>query len=49
MQNPINVDSILETKASGTLDITQDLNQPEGKSIAELLYDQENQEVQKEE
>lgn len=44
MHNPINIDSILETKASGSLDVTQDLQQLEGKSIAELLYDQENQE-----
>lgn len=35
-----NIDSILETKASGNLNIESDLQQPEGKSIAELLYDQ---------
>lgn len=31
--------STLDIKASGTVDITNDLNMPEGKSIAELLYD----------
>lgn len=36
-----NVDSILEVKASGSLDVSQDLNQPEGKSIAELLHEQD--------
>lgn len=35
-----NIDSILETKASGNLNVEEDLKQPEGKSIAELLYDQ---------
>jgi len=44
MKNATNIDSILETKASGTLDVSQDLQQPEGKSIAELLYEKENQE-----
>lgn len=40
------VDSILEIKASGVdLNIEQDLSLPEGKSIAQLLYDQENQEI----
>lgn len=40
------VDSILEIKASGIdLNIEQDLSLPEGKSIAQLLYDQENQEI----
>jgi hypothetical protein len=38
-----NVDSILEVKASGSLDVSQDLEQPEGRSIAQLLDDQENQ------
>jgi hypothetical protein len=42
MIHPINIDSILETKASGSLDVSYDLQQIEGKSIAELLYDQEN-------
>lgn len=37
-----NVDSILEVKASGSLDVSQDLEQPEGRSIAQLLDDQEN-------
>lgn len=36
-----NVDSILEVKASGSLDVSQDLNQAEGKSIAELLHEQD--------
>lgn len=44
MTNPINIDSILETKASGSLDISYDLQQADGRSIAELLYDQENPE-----
>jgi hypothetical protein len=37
------VDSILEIKASG-IDITNDLLLAEGKSIAQLLYDQEKSE-----
>lgn len=41
------VDSILEIKASG-IDVTQDLLLSEGKSIAQLLYDQENTEITKE-
>lgn len=42
--NPINIlDSILEVKASG-VDVTADLLLNEGKSIAQLLYDQENPE-----
>ena len=45
MDNIKNIDSILEVKASGSLDITEDLNQPEGKSIAELI-DEQNQEDQ---
>lgn len=37
------VDSILTVKASGNdLNINQDLSLPQGKSIAQLLYDQEN-------
>ena len=47
MSNPeINiVDSILTVKASGTdLNINHDLELPQGKSIAQLLYDQENTE-----
>lgn len=36
------VDSLLEVKASGIeQDVQNDLNLPEGKSIAELLNDQE--------
>jgi len=38
-----NVDSILVTKASGNLNILSDLTKPDGKSIAELLYDQEKE------
>lgn len=34
--------SILEVKASGSLNIAKDLLQPEGKSIAELLYESES-------
>lgn len=45
MNDPINPDdlisSTLEVKASG-VDITSDLLSEEGKSIAELLDDQEN-------
>jgi hypothetical protein len=44
MIHPINIDSVLETKASGSLNVSYDLQQTEGKSIAELLYDQENKE-----
>jgi hypothetical protein len=44
-----NIDSILEVKASGSIDVTDDLNKPEGKAIAELLHEQkENHETQKE-
>ncbi len=35
------VDSILVVKASGGLDVDRDLALPEGKSIAQLIYDQE--------
>lgn len=38
-----NVNSILEVRASGSLDVSEDLNQPQGKSIAELLYEQEEE------
>jgi len=44
MKEIINVDSVLETKASGCLDVSDDLNLPEGKSIAQLLYEQEEEE-----
>jgi len=40
---PISIDSILEIKASGSLDISDDLNMPEGKSIAELLHEEKTQ------
>lgn len=42
MFDPIVVDSVLETKASGCLDVSEDLNSIEGKTIAELLYDKNN-------
>ena len=48
MNNIDLINSILEVKASGSLDIEQDLLLPEGKSIAELLHDQENNESKKE-
>jgi hypothetical protein len=35
------IDSILTVKASGVEDVSKDLNLPEGKSIAELLHDQQ--------
>lgn len=38
------INSTLEVKASGSLDVSQDLALPEGKSIAELLYDSESNE-----
>jgi len=38
------IDSILEVKASGSIDVTEDLNRPEGKAIAELLHEQDQQE-----
>jgi len=41
MNKVTNVNSVLETKATGALDVTEDLNKPDGKSIANLLYDQE--------
>ena len=44
MTNPYNfIDSFLVVKASGT-DVSNDLTLPEGKSIAQLIYDQENSE-----
>ena len=50
MNKVTNVNSVLETKASGALDVTEDLNQPDGKSIANLIHDQEKstQEEEKE-
>tara|TARA_Y100001972_G_C7585547_1_gene293588 strand:+ start:124 stop:282 length:159 start_codon:yes stop_codon:yes gene_type:complete len=47
MTDITNIDSILEVKASGSLDVTDDLNKPEGKAIAELLHEQEDHETQK--
>ena len=40
MNKVTNVNSVLETKASGTLDVTEDINKPDGKSIENLLYDE---------
>jgi len=37
------VDSVLVVKASGSLDVSKDLQLPEGKSIAQLIYDQEKE------
>lgn len=37
------VDSVLVVKSSGSLDVDKDLQLPEGKSIAQLLYDQEKE------
>lgn len=45
MKNNINVDSILETKASGSLNIQDDLNQQQGKSIAQLIHEQTEKET----
>lgn len=43
---PINlVQSILTVKASGS-NVDYDLSLPEGKSIAQLLYDQENKNIE---
>ena len=33
--------SALEVKASGCVDVSRDLQMPEGKTIAELLYESE--------
>lgn len=42
--SPINlVDSVLVVKASGNIDVNNDLNLPDGKSIAQLIYDQEKE------
>lgn len=37
--------STLDVKTSGTVDINHDLNMPEGKSIAELLYEQKKEQT----
>jgi len=44
------VDSVLHIKASGieNEEILNDLNLPQGKSIAQLLYEQKNQEINQE-
>lgn len=44
MQNIQIIDSILEVKASGSLDVTKDLDQTSTKTIAELLYEQKEDE-----
>lgn len=44
MKQIINIDSILETKASGCLNVQEDLQQEQGKSIAQLIYEQEEDE-----
>lgn len=49
MNNIDLINSVLEVKASGSLDVQQDLLLPEGKSIAELLHDQEKNESEKNE
>ena len=43
-KNITNIDSILETKASGCISIEMDLSMPDGKSIAELLNEQKEEE-----
>ena len=40
------IGSVLEIRPTG-IDISQDLKQPDGKSIAELLNDEENKQNQK--
>jgi len=44
------IDSVLDVKASGSQnnDILNDLNLPQGKSIAQLLYEQKNQKIDQE-
>lgn len=42
-KNITNLDSILETKASGCLSVENDLSMPDGKAIAELIDDQEKE------
>jgi hypothetical protein len=44
-QEPTPVDSILTTKASGCLDVQKDLNMHDGKSIAQLLYEEEKRQT----
>lgn len=41
--NPEPTNSVLVVKASGSLDHNQDINLPEGKSIAQLIYEKEQQ------
>ena len=40
------IGSVLEIRPTG-IDVSQDLTQPDGKSIAELLNDQKNQQNKK--
>jgi len=49
MNNIDLINSILEVKSSGTLNVESDLDLPEGKSIAELLNDQEKNEQKNDE
>ena len=49
MNNIDLINSVLEVKASGSLDVQNDLLLPEGKSIAELLNEQEKNESEKNE
>lgn len=52
MNNPENepffANSVLHVRCSGNQDILNDLNEPNGKSIAELIYEQEKSPDQKE-
>lgn len=43
INNPEPTNSVLVVKASGSLDHTQDISLPEGKSIAQLIYEKEQQ------
>jgi len=40
MKDPVSVNSVLETKASGCLNVQDDLNKQQEKSIAQLIYEQ---------
>lgn len=52
MNNPENepffANSVLHVRCSGNQDILNDLNEPNGKSIAELIYEQEKKPHQEE-
>lgn len=45
--NPTNMNSILDIQASGSIDIHTDLLLDDGKSIAQLLYDQKKDQEKK--